>query len=206
MQRLARNLKKLGVLKSPEIIAAFLANDRRKFVPAEFARFAYEDMPLPIGARQTISQPYTVAFMLELLAPRSGQKILDIGAGSGWTAALLAHIAGPDGKVYALEVVPELYQFAKANLAEFDYPNLELRQESGWNGWPAAAPFDRILVSAAAPEVPEELKKQLAVGGRLVIPVGPGFMQSVKLIQKAAGAKFSENNYPGFAFVPFVKK
>ncbi|MBI4050328.1 MAG: protein-L-isoaspartate(D-aspartate) O-methyltransferase [Candidatus Doudnabacteria bacterium] len=205
MRELVNNLKKLGVLKSPKIIEAFLANDRRRFVASEYADLAYEDMPLPIGAGQTISQPYTVAFMLELLQPQPGQKILDIGAGSGWTAALLAHIVGPKGKVYALEVVPELCEFARANFEKFHYPNLELKRQSGWEGLPARAPFDRILVSAAARAVPRVLKQQLGVPGRMVIPVGGEFIQSVKLIEKTAADKLREKDYPGFAFVPFVK-
>lgn len=205
MEGLVSALKAGGVLRQPGIIAALLANDRKKFVPEELAGEAYLDMPLPIGFGQTISQPYTVVFMLELLVVRPGQKILDVGTGSGWTAALLAHLVGPKGQVYALEVVPELYQFAKNNLAAFDYPNLEPRQQSGWGGLPDAAPFDRILVSAAAPEVPGALQMQLAIGGRMVIPVGDSFLQSVKLIEKTGQASLREKDYPGFAFVPLVK-
>lgn len=218
MKALVQKLIAEGVLKTPAIISSFLANDRKKFVPEEYGLEAYVDAPLPIGAGQTISQPYTVAFMMELLSPGTGQKILDVGFGSGWTTAILAEIVGARGRVYGLEIVPEIYDFGRKNLAKFDYKNVELRSQSGWEGLPEAASFDRILVSAAPPRIPQALKEQLTVGGRLVIPVGeksvedfpswkasPWYTQSIKLIKKIGQNKFEEDDYPGFAFVPMVK-
>lgn len=208
MKELVEKLKRQGVLKTARIIAAFLANDRKKFVPLEYKPEAYVDAPLPIGRGQTISQPYTVAFMMELLQPEPGQKILDIGFGSGWTTAILAHIVGDKGWVYALEVIPKLYEFGRSNLKKFPYENIKLYNKSGGEGLPEEALFDRILVSAAAHKIPPAFKDQLKVGGRLVIPVGRGvvFGQSIILLKKISQDKFEERSFPGFAFVPFVKK
>lgn len=201
MKKLVQNLVKEGVLKAPAIIQGFLSNDRKKFVPAGLEHDAYLDAPLSIGEGQTISQPYTVAFMMELLRPRAGQKILDIGFGSGWTMGILAAVAGQTGKVYGIEIIPGLFQFGKSNLEKFNYQNIELFNQSGWEGLPDGAPFDRILVSARAPKVPEALKQQLKIGGRMVIPV----KSSIKLLKKITEHKFEQQDYPGFAFVPFVK-
>lgn len=214
-----KELTGLGALKTSHIIKAFLRCDRAEFVPQALKTEAYADVPLPIGAGQTISQPYTVAFMLELLEPQPGQKILDVGFGSGWTTALLATIAGERGKVYGLEIVPEVYELGKKNLERFyenqkrlPHPNplrdrrgrtinnITLLNQSGWEGFPEAAPFDRILVSAAAEEVPEALREQLATGGRMVIPVE----NSIWLLEKIEDGKSREREYPGFAFVPLV--
>ena len=205
MKELVAALKEQGVLKTPLIIEAFLANDRKKFVPAGFEDDAYVDAPLPIGEGQTISQPYTVVFMMELLDPRPGQKILDIGFGSGWTAGILAHIAGDAGRVYGLEIVPAIYEFGKKNLRDKGYRNIELLNRSGWKGLPEKSPFDRIIASAAAPAIPQALKEQLATGGRMVIPVGKQYDCSIKRVTKTGEDSFDEESYPGFAFVPFVK-
>ncbi len=207
MKALVDKLVQEGALKTQRIIEAFLANDRKFFVPQEFMDEAYADAPLPIGEGQTISQPYTVAFMLELLEPQEGQKILDIGFGSGWTTAILAHIAGRKGKVFGVEVVPEIYEFGQKNLAKFDYKNIKLYNRSGWEGLPSEAPFDRILVSAAAVEkVPQALKDELKLGGRMVIPVGPTFNCSVELLEKVSEDEVKlVADYSGFAFVPFVR-
>lgn len=201
MEELVKELTGLGVLKTPHIIKAFLQCDRAEFVPEEFKAEAYTDIPLPLLAGQTISQPYTVAFMMELLAPAAGQKVLDVGFGSGWTTALLAEIVGERGKVYGLEVLPELFELGKANLGKFKLKNVQLLNQSGWDGLATAAPFDRILVSAAAQEIPIALREQLAIGGRMVIPVG----NSIWLLEKMDGGKFREREHPGFMFVPLVK-
>ena len=131
MKALVEKLIKEGVLKTSQIIEAFLANDRKYFIPAGLHSEAYVDAPLPIGRGQTISQPYTVAFMMELLDPRPGQKILDVGFGSGWTTAILAKIAGRAGRVYGLEIVHEIFKLGKRNLAQFAYSNIELYNQSG---------------------------------------------------------------------------
>lgn len=206
MKELVEKLKKIGVLKSTLLIESFLQNDRAAFVSPEHLEDAYVDAPLPIGNGQTISQPFTVAFMLELLQPRPAQRILDIGFGSGWTTALLTYIAGKAGRVFGLEIVPELFARGRTNLEKFAYSNVELYNQSGWEGLPEAAPFDRILVSAAAHEIPKALKEQLTIGGRMVIPVGGRFGQSVRLVVRVVGSKFEEEDHPGFVFVPFVKQ
>lgn len=205
MNQLVKSLIKLGALKTPAIIKAFLASDRGQFVPPELAAHAYVDAPLPIGSSQTISQPYTVAFMMELLDPHAGQKILDVGFGSGWTTAILAHIVGEKGKVFGLEIVPELFEFGKTNLRKAAHRKVKLYNKSGWEGLPGQAPFDRILVSAAAREIPDALKDQLKVGGKMVIPVGSMFDSTVTLVEKVGEHKFETKEYPGFAFVPLVK-
>lgn len=205
MKQLVEDLIKLGALKTDRIIKAFLATDRKNFVPPELAAEAYVDAPLPIGQGQTISQPYTVAFMMELLEPRPGQKILDVGFGSGWTTAILAHIAGEKGKVFGLEIVPELFTFGKANLQKSGYRQAKLYNQSGWEGLPGQAPFDRILVSAAAREVPNALKEQLKIGGKMVIPVGSMFDSKIAALTKKSAKEFRQESFPGFAFVPLVK-
>src|SRR3989344_5813208 len=171
---------KARILKTPRVIEAFEKIDRKDFVLPEDQAYAYEDHPLSIGYGGTISQPYTVAFMLELLRPEPADKILDIGSGSGWTTALLAHIVSQKGmtndqllmtRVIGLEIVPELVEFGQKNLAKYNFPNAEIRQaQKGVAGLPEESPFDKILVSAAAEKIPEELIKQLSAPGRLVIP------------------------------------
>jgi len=218
MEELVNNLKRDGVLRTPAIIDAFLKNDRARFVWPEYSKQAYVDVPLPVKKGQTISQPYTVAFMLELLAPEKGQTILDVGFGSGWTTALLSSIVGAGGRVFAMEVLPEVYAFGERNLAKLKRKNIRLCLGSGRGGWPERGPFDRILVSAAAREVPEELKKQLKAGGKMVLPIGgeavynfaswqaqPFYQQDLKLIKKYSENEFDERDFPGFAFVPLIK-
>ena len=205
MEELVKNLIKQGILKTSSVIEAFLANDRKNFVPEQFESAAYSDIPLPLLAGQTISQPFTVAFMLELLDPKPGGKILDVGFGSAWTTAILASIVGDGGNVYGLELVPELFALGKANLEKMSYNNIELFQGSGWQGLPDKAPFDRILVSAAAGEVPQTLKEQLKAGGRMVLPVGSQFDCTIILLKKIDETNFEEEKYPGFAFVPLKR-
>lgn len=188
------------VLKSGDgIKEAFLAIDRADFVPEDYKVEAYEDYPLPIGAGQTISQPTTVAFMLELLGAKKGENVLDVGSGSGWTTALLAHIVGPKGKVTALEIVPELFEFGKKNLEKYDLKNVELVQaREGVRRYSKNSPYDRILVSASAEDMPKEFLDELAVGGVIVIPVG----ESLFAIKKTKGGRFEHRQFQGFSFVP----
>ena len=160
-----------GVLKTVRIIDALKRIDRVEFVLEEYKYEAYGDYPLLIGHGQTISQPTTVAFMLELLRPEKGDRILDVGSGSGWTTALLAQIVGPTGRVWGLELVPELVKFGSENLAKYDFPHAGIQQAGDVLGLPREAPFDKILVSAAGEEMPQELIDQLKVSGRLVIPI-----------------------------------
>lgn len=195
-----------GYLKTPEIISAFKKIKRRDFVRPEDAERAEINAPLGIGYGQTISQPATVAFMLEKLQPRRGEKILDIGSGSGWTAALLAQIVGAGGKVYGAERIRELADFAAENIRKYNFTEkARIIFADGHEGLPEFAPFDKILVSAAAEAMPEKLFLELKAGGRLVIPVGEKFKtQSIIAVDKIAENKFKKKEYPGFIFVPLV--
>ncbi|MFA5386193.1 MAG: protein-L-isoaspartate O-methyltransferase [Candidatus Paceibacterota bacterium] len=203
-ENLVNSLIKDGYLKTPEIIEAFKTIDRVNFVREEDKENTYVNAPLPIGFDQTISQPLTVAFMLELLEPKKGEKILDVGAGSGWTSTLLAQIVSETGKVIALELIPELCEFGKKNVSNYNFVKkgiLNFLCADGYKGFEEEMPFDKILVSAAASEIPPALKKQLKIGGRIVVPIG----QSIFVIEKHEKDQFTEKEYFGFSFVPLVK-
>ncbi|ATW24315.1 protein-L-isoaspartate(D-aspartate) O-methyltransferase [Candidatus Formimonas warabiya] len=203
LEDLIATLKEKKILKTSFIIKAFLTVDRANFVLPEYVKRSYEDLPLPLKEKQTISQPLTVAFMMELLQPDQHHRILDIGSGSGYTTALLAEIAGPDGQVFAVERIKWLKEFGENNLKKLAYKNVRFREGNGANGWSEHAPFDRILVNAAAPAVPQPLKEQLKTGGRLVIPLdnadGP-----ILLLEKRSPEQYAERRFPGFSFVPFI--
>ena len=186
--------------KMSSITSAFEKMKRKNFLPDDLKPEAVIDAPLPIGFGQTNSQPTTVRMMLEWLEPEPGNKILDVGAGSGWTTALLAHIVGPKGKVYAVEKVPELLEFGRENAKRARVKNAEFFRAGKVFGLPRHAPYDRILVSAAAQELPNELLKQLKVGGKLVIPV----QYDVLEIEKTGTEKYEIFTHHGFSFVPLV--
>ena len=198
-----------GSLKSPEIIKAFRTVRRRDFIRPEDSGQAEINAPLSLGFGQTISQPQTVAFMMEKLKPGAGEKILDIGCGSGWTSALLSFIVGAVGKVYGLERICELKNFAEANLDKYNFIKnrvVHIICSDGFYGLPEFGPFDKILVSAAAEEIPDELLKQLKIGGRLVMPIGRRFAsQSIIVIDRITADEFKSKEYPGFIFVPLIK-
>lgn len=197
-EELVKYLQRVGVLKTPRIIEAFRAVDRKQFV--KHADQAYRDEPLPIGWEQTISQPRVVAFMLELLQPMQGESVLDIGSGSGYTTALLAHIVGVQGRVIGVEKVPELVSFGWRNVEGMYPEQAEIRQAGQTLGLPEEAPFDRILVSAAAKQVPEEVVSQLKHTGVLVLPV----QHSVIKLTKHAQGNYDVQEHKGFRFVPLV--
>lgn len=203
MNSLVKDLIYQGYLKTDRIIDAFSKVKRVDFVPEELEGASQANIPLPIGHGQTISQPLTVAFMLEKLQPTPGDKILDVGSGSGWTTALLAHITGKKGKVIGIERIKELCDFGTNNISKYNFISggrAKIVCADGSRGYVNEAPFDRILVSAAATEIPKDLKKQLKIGGRMVIPV----KGSIWVVEKKSEKEFEEAEYPGFAFVPLI--
>jgi protein-L-isoaspartate(D-aspartate) O-methyltransferase len=198
---LINHLTYTGVLKTPQVINAFKKIDRRDFLPNTLdERTIYDDHPLSIGFGQTISQPSTVAFMIELLQPQKGDTILDVGSGSGWTTALLAEIVGTDGRVYGVEIIPGMQAYGNANLAKYNYPHATIELAGKAYGLPDHAPYDKILVSAAGPTVPHELVGQLAGESIMVIPVGNEIERYIKRKNKGHDVE----RYYGFSFVPLV--
>ena len=207
MEKLIEQLIQQGYLKTPRIIEAFKKIKREDFVPENLKDEADVNAPLPIGWGQTISQPLTVAFMLELLQPEPGDKILDIGAGSGWQTALLAYCVSYQdklGKIFAIERIPELLEFGKNNVAKYNFTEKGIVNfvcGDGSRGLNIKAPFDKIIVAASAEKIPEAWKEQLEVRGRLVTSV----QSSIWLLVKENEGKFNEQEFPGFAFVPLVE-
>jgi protein-L-isoaspartate(D-aspartate) O-methyltransferase len=189
-------------VRDPHLLDAMRRVPREAFVEPGFEEFAYEDGPLPIGEGQTISQPYIVALMIEAAEVRPGDSVLEVGAGSGYAAAVMGQIAD---RVYAIERHPSLGKSARARFKKLGYDNIDLRVGDGTRGWPEAAPFDAILVAAGGPEVPQALKDQLAIGGRLVIPVGEEerFQTLIKLTRES-DTEFDEENLGAVAFVPLI--
>jgi protein-L-isoaspartate(D-aspartate) O-methyltransferase len=187
---------------SPAVRKALGKVERHRLVPAAEASRAYRNHPLPIGGGQTISQPYIVALSTDLLGPKSTDIVLEVGTGSGYQAAVLAEIVS---KVYTIEIIESLGQTAAKRLAELGYANVEVRIGDGYAGWPDKAPFDGIVVTAAAPKVPQALVDQLKPGGRMVIPVGgSGDMQYLKLLTKRADGGVDEKRVLPVRFVPLV--
>jgi protein-L-isoaspartate(D-aspartate) O-methyltransferase len=184
------------------VIEAMKKVPRHLFIPKEYEDEAYNDYPLPIGHGQTISQPYIVAYMTEVLKPGSKMKALEIGTGSGYQAAVLAEIVN---KVYTIEIVPELAKEADERLKKLGYKNIICKYGDGYQGWPEFAPFDLIIVTAAAEKIPQPLIDQLAENGRLVIPVGaPSGVQELQLVTKKKG-KIETKNLTFVRFVPFKR-
>jgi protein-L-isoaspartate(D-aspartate) O-methyltransferase len=194
----ARQIEDRGV-KDARVLAAMRKVPRHLFVPGRERSYAYTDGPLSIGKGQTISQPYIVAFMTELMKLKGGEKVLEIGTGSGYQAAVLAEIVD---RVYTIEIVPELAETAGAILDSLGYKNVEVRCGDGYKGWPEKAPFDAVIVTAAPDHIPEPLKEQLKVGGRLVIPVGSWFQELQVVIRTEKGYR-TEKSLP-VRFVPMT--
>jgi len=171
-------------LTNARVLAVMGKVPRHEFVPEKFKPQAYEDGPLPIGHGQTISQPYIVAFMTERLEPKTTDRVLEIGTGSGYQAAVLSELVA---EVYTIEIVEPLAQRAEADLKRFGYKNVTVRAGDGYKGWPEAAPFDAVIVTCAPEKVPQPLVEQLKDGGRMIIPVGPIWDQELILLRKQGG-------------------
>ncbi|MCA9392372.1 protein-L-isoaspartate O-methyltransferase [candidate division WWE3 bacterium] len=197
---LIRHLMHVGVLQSPNVIDAFAKIDRKDFVTDQSEDEAYFDIALPIGFDQTISQPTTVAVMLELLDVQTGDSVLDVGSGSGWSTALLGHLVGDSGSVLGVEIIPELVSFGQQNLSKHHNLNATIGQAGEDLGEPGQT-FDRILVSAEARQVPQALIDQLNVGGVMVIPIN----HSIFKISKVAENEIEKDEVAGFVFVPLVE-
>lgn len=210
-EELVESLIEGGHLKTPAVIEAFRKVDRATFAPEREKPHAYENRPLALPAGQTISQPLTVAFMLELLEPKRGEKILDIGAGSGWQTALLAELVGNPlrepadggGKIIAVERIEELWAFAATNLTNAGFMEsgaVKLVHGDASEGYASEAPYDKIVAAAAGAVIPEAWKGQLKVGGRIIAPVG----EAIVVLDKTGPEEFEERKFHGFRFVPLV--
>jgi protein-L-isoaspartate(D-aspartate) O-methyltransferase len=187
-------------VRNARVLAAVREVPRHLFVDAAQRSQAYEDHPLPIAGNQTISQPYIVALMTELLELQPAARVLEIGTGSGYQSAVLGRCAG---EVYSIEIVPELARSAAAKLKNLHYDNVTVREGDGYRGWPEHAPFDGIIVTAAPARIPQPLLDQLAPGGRMVIPVG-GFYQELKVFHKETDGKITEKDIIPVRFVPMT--
>jgi len=194
-QLVARSITHAGVLEAMRRVP------RHRFVPGGLRGSAYDDTPLPIGDGQTISQPYIVAYMTQALEPSETDRVLEIGTGSGYQAAVLAELVK---EVYTIEIVPALARRAAALLQELGYPNVRTREGDGYAGWPDAAPFSKIIVTAAPDEVPRALIDQLAVGGIMVVPVGRD-LQVMTILRKTPAGVVSRETI-AVRFVPMIKK
>ena len=196
-------IKGRGV-KDQAVLDAVSSVKRELFVPEKYRDLAYSDRPLPIGHNQTISQPYIVAYMTEQLQVDKHQKVLEIGTGSGYQAAVLAELVN---HVFSIEIIPELAEGAEKVLNKTGYDNITIRTGDGYKGWPDQAPFDRIMVTAAPEEIPEKLVQQLANDGRMIIPVGANlFMQYLWLIKKDKDGIVKKEKILPVRFVPMVKE
>jgi protein-L-isoaspartate(D-aspartate) O-methyltransferase len=188
-------------VKNPEVLAAMRAVPRELFVPESVRPQAYEDRPLPIGFGQTISQPFIVGLMTELLQPKKNHRVLEIGTGSGYQAAILSRLVG---ELYSIEIVPELARSAAETLGRLGFRNVTVREGDGYRGWPEKAPFDRIILTAAPPEIPQVLLDELRPVGMLVAPVGVG-VQNLVVVQKSGDGKTTTRSVLPVRFVPMTK-
>ena len=190
-------------VRDGSVLGAMRATPRHLFVPAALQSDAYQDHPLPIGHGATISQPYVVAWMTELLQPGKADRVLEIGTGSGYQAAVLSRLAA---SVYTIEIVPALARLATTRLAALGYRNVIVREGDGYQGWAEKAPFERIILTAAPPEIPQALFDQLAPGGRLVAPVGRGFGQTLRVVDKDPKGALHSRSVGSVMFVPMTPK
>ncbi len=199
-KKLVESLRKKGI-QDENVLKAIEKIPRHYFLDSGFLEFAYEDKPFPIGAGQTISQPYTVAFQTQLLDTGKAEKVLEIGTGSGYQACILSEMGA---RVFSIERQKSLYLKAKAFIPLLRYP-VKLFYGDGYKGLPAFAPFDKILITAAAPYIPDALKAQLKTGGRIVAPVGKGDIQVMISLQKKADDIFETTEHGHFRFVPLLE-
>ena len=204
MYELIKGMKNSGFLNDPNVERAIRKNPRPKFVPKSLEDKAYQDIPLSLMKKQTISQPSVVARMTELLQIKEGQRILEIGSGSGWQAAILSFLA-PSGKIFSIDMHPELVNFAKENLCKLEISNVEVLLGDGSVGLQKESPFDRIIITAACKKGPSPLFDQLAFDGLLIAPVG-GYPQSLVLYKKTSQGVSEIKNQPGYVFVPLLGK
>jgi len=202
-EKLIEHIKSLGYLKSKALENALREIPRHLFVPQNMRELAYRDVPLLIGHNQTISQPSTVVAMTEALDVKSGQKVLEIGTGSGWQGAILAQLVGKNGFIYTVEIIHELVEFAKNNLKKAGIENIMVIECDGSLGLAKYKPFDRIIVTAACPDVPKPLLKQLKINGIMVIPIGNIYLQEMYVIKKLKG-KIEKESIGSFMFVPLI--
>jgi len=200
-QTMVQNQISARGIRAQSVLNAIRKVERHRFVPAEYQKFAYTDRPLPIGEGQTISQPYIVALMTELLELHPTDKVLEIGTGSGYQAAILAEICD---SVFTIEIIPRLAQRAKVLLENLGYDNIRCRTGDGYRGWPEHAPFDAIIVTCAPTQIPKPLEAQLIEGGRMIIPVGQPSAQELVLLLKQNGKLIRKSVIP-VRFVPMLK-
>ncbi len=206
-EEMTKRLVQWGYLTNPEIIAAFKKVPRHEFMPPNVRGYAHVDQPMPIGQGQTISAPSMVAIMLEALDLKKGQKVLEIGAGSGYNVALIAEIVGDGGKIITVERVPELAEFGRKNLEKTGYGWVNVVVGDGTCGYEKEAPYDRILVTACAPELPKPLIEQLKEGGKLGAPIGHHYMfQTWTVAEKRSEKDINVRECGGCSFVPLVGK
>lgn len=204
-EELIERLIRWGYLSKPEVIRAFRSVLRHEFVPPHLREYAYLDQPLPIGHGQTISAPSMIAIMLESLDLEPGHSALEIGTGSGYNAALLAEIVGEEGKVVSLEIIAELAEFGRSNLRRMGYGRVQVLVRDGARGYEEEGPWDRILVTACAPEMPKPLLEQLKVGGKIGAPIGGHCMyQTWTVAEKRAEGEISYRELGGCSFVPLI--
>jgi protein-L-isoaspartate(D-aspartate) O-methyltransferase len=189
-------------IKNQPTLDAMRKVKRHKFVPTDMIGNAYNDRPLPIGYGQTISQPYIVAYMTSIIDPKSGQKVLEIGTGSGYQAAVLAEIVDT---VYTIEIITELYNSSTKRLKELGYKNIITKNADGYFGWEKSAPFDAIVVTAAAEYIPPPLIKQLKDGGKMIIPVGTPFVTQMLILVEKKGEEIFTTNLLPVRFVPLTR-
>lgn len=204
-EKLIQGIRILDYLRSAKVEEALRKYKREFFVPEDCKRLAYRDLPVSIGFNQTISQPSTVVAMTEALEVKEGDKVLEIGTGSGWQSAILSYLVGEKGHVYTIEVLEELAEFARSNLNKVGAKNVDVFTGDGSLGMKDKAPFDKIIVTAACPEVPQPLLEQLKVGGTMVLPVGNLYLQDMLVVRKAKD-KIVKKSIGSFMFVPLVGK